>query len=60
MIKYFIIALISNVIFWITGILFFTIECCQDVVIATTSVFALLMTAVSIIAMAVELNKPQS
>lgn len=60
MMKYFIIALLSNVIFWITGILFFTVECCQNALIATVSVFALLMTAISIIVMAVELNRPQS
>lgn len=60
MMKYFIIALISNVIFWITGILFFTIECCQTSVIATVSVFSLFITALSIIVMAFELNKNQS
>jgi hypothetical protein len=59
MMKYFIIALTSNVIFWITGILFFTVECCQNVLIATVSVFALFMTVISIIVMANQINKDQ-
>jgi len=57
MMKYFLIALVSNVIFWITGVLFFTVECCQNALVATVSVFALFTTALTIIVLANELNK---